>query len=124
MSHERCGTTPSAPNQWTPGFETPQRLLARTDLTRQRKIEIVQQWEPDVRARMVAEDENMRATEPVPVTLDEVLVARLSRDRERDAFCARDAAGRRIAAGPLEQVFADLDAYFVSLHGELPDPAA
>lgn len=81
-------------------------------------------WEPDVRARMVAEDENMRATEPVPVTLDEVLAARLSRDRERDAFCARDAAGRRIAAGPLEQVFADLDAYFVSLHGELPDPAA
>jgi hypothetical protein len=57
------------------GSETPQGLLARDDLTSEQKIEILRQWELDLRERMVAEEENMQATEPMSVTLDEVLIA-------------------------------------------------
>jgi len=58
---------------------------------------------------------------------EEELAARLGRDRQRDAFRARDASGGLIAAGALEQVFAELEVYFARLHGEppgSPDPAA
>jgi hypothetical protein len=55
---------------------------------------------------------------------DEELTARISRDRKRDAFCARDADGRLLAAGTLDHVFAALEAYLAALHGEEPDPAA
>ncbi|MGD2055597.1 MAG: hypothetical protein PVJ15_02230 [Gammaproteobacteria bacterium] len=57
------------------GTETPQQLLAREDLAPEQKIEILRQWELDLRERMVAEEENMGATEPGSMTLDEVLIA-------------------------------------------------
>jgi hypothetical protein len=50
----------------------------------------------------------------------ELLAARISRDRELDAFCARDPAGDLIASGILEHVFAALEMYFARLHGEPP----
>jgi hypothetical protein len=55
---------------------------------------------------------------------DEMLAAHISRDREQDEYQARDAAGRLIAAGALEHVFAELEGYFVRLHGEGPDRPA
>ncbi len=57
------------------GSETPQQLLARDDLTQAQKIEILRQWELDLRERMVADEENMVAAEPMRVSLDEVLIA-------------------------------------------------
>ena len=59
----------------TPAVGTPQSLLARTDLTREQKIEKLRQWELDLRERMVADDENMSSAEPAAVTLDDVLKA-------------------------------------------------
>ena len=59
----------------TPAVGTPQYLLARTDLTREQKIEKLRQWELDLRERMVADDENMPSAEPEQVSLDEVLKA-------------------------------------------------
>jgi hypothetical protein len=56
--------------------------------------------------------------------VEEVLLARVSRDRQLDAFCARDAAGWAIASGPLEQVLAELDAYLVRAQGSLPGAPA
>lgn len=50
-------------------------LLSRSDLSWQQKVDILRQWELDLRERMVAEEDNMPATEPVSVTLDEVLEA-------------------------------------------------
>jgi len=50
-------------------------LLSRQDLTREQKLETLHQWELDLRERMVAEEENMPAAEPVGPTLDEVLEA-------------------------------------------------
>ena len=58
-----------------PAVGTPQSLLARTDLTREQKIEKLRQWELDLRERMVADDENMSAAESQPVTLEDVLKA-------------------------------------------------
>jgi hypothetical protein len=51
---------------------------------------------------------------------DEVLTASVTRDRERDAFYARDDAGGLIGSGALEHVFAHLEKYFVRLHREAP----
>jgi hypothetical protein len=59
----------------TPAVGTPQSLLARTDLTREQKIEKLRQWELDLRERMVADDENMSSAEPAEVALDDVLKA-------------------------------------------------
>jgi len=59
----------------TPAAGTPQSLLARTDLTREQKIEKLRQWELDLRERMVADDENMSSAEPAEVALDDVLKA-------------------------------------------------
>ncbi|MGD8631778.1 MAG: hypothetical protein PVG72_13755 [Gammaproteobacteria bacterium] len=67
MQEDRKETQPAA--------GTPQSLLARTDLTREQKIEKLRQWELDLRERMVADDENMTAAEPQPVTLEDVLKA-------------------------------------------------
>jgi hypothetical protein len=58
-----------------PESGTPRELLARDDLTKAQKIEILRQWELDLREHMVADEENMLAAEPVKVTLDEVLMA-------------------------------------------------
>jgi hypothetical protein len=59
------------------GFElvSPKDVLGREDLSRDEKLELLHQWELDLREHMVAEEENMLATEPVAVTLDEVLDA-------------------------------------------------
>ena len=51
---------------------------------------------------------------------DEVLAARINRERDQDSFYALDATGGLIASGVLEHVFAELEAYFARLHGELP----
>jgi hypothetical protein len=60
------------PGDWT---GTPQQLLEREGLSREQKIRLLREWELDLRERMVAEDENMAATEPATVTLDDVLEA-------------------------------------------------
>jgi hypothetical protein len=59
------------------GFEltSPKKLLDRDDLSRDEKVEMLRQWELDLREGMVAEEENMPAAEPLTVTLDEVLDA-------------------------------------------------
>ncbi len=59
------------------GYEltSPSKLLDRDDLTRDQKVEVLRQWELDLREEMVAEEENMPAAEPMVVTLDEVLEA-------------------------------------------------
>lgn len=57
------------------GSETPESLLAREDIGREQKIAILRQWELDLRERMVAEEENMPAAEPMRINLDEVLHA-------------------------------------------------
>jgi hypothetical protein len=59
------------------GFElvSPKSLLARDDLSREQKIELLQQCELDLREGMVAEEENMPPSEPLTITLDEVLDA-------------------------------------------------
>ena len=68
--------SPSAARERT-GFElaSPKDVLGREDLSRDEKLELLHQWELDLREHMVAEEENMLATEPVAVTLDEVLDA-------------------------------------------------
>lgn len=59
------------------GFElvSPHDVLAREDLSRDEKVELLRQWELDLREGMVAEEENMSAAEPLAVTLDAVLDA-------------------------------------------------
>lgn len=52
---------------------------------------------------------------------DEVLSARVHRDRKQDAFCAEDGEGHSIGSGSLEHVMAEMEQYFIRLHGELPD---
>ena len=54
---------------------SPNDLLSRQDLTREQKIETLRQWELDLRERMVAEEENMPASEPASPSLQEVLEA-------------------------------------------------
>ncbi|HYQ70395.1 MAG TPA: hypothetical protein VET88_00555 [Gammaproteobacteria bacterium] len=54
----------------------------------------------------------------------EVLAVDISRDRRRDEYQARDVAGHPVARGMLEHVFAELEAYFIRLHGEQPDTPA
>lgn len=65
-------STPGTGNAWS---GTPQQLLDRDELSREEKVELLRQWELDLRERMVADDENMAATEPDAVTLDDVLKA-------------------------------------------------
>jgi hypothetical protein len=55
---------------------------------------------------------------------DDRLAVKISRDREQDAFCARDAAGFTIVSGALDHVFAQLEDYFIRMHGERPDSPA
>jgi hypothetical protein len=50
-------------------------LLDRRDLSREEKIALLREWEFDLRERMVAEEENMPASEPLAISLDEVLDA-------------------------------------------------
>ena len=73
MSQESKSETAQGLNASAPA--SPRELLARQDLTRDQKLEMLRQWELDLRERMVAEEENMPATEPANATLDEVLEA-------------------------------------------------
>jgi hypothetical protein len=54
----------------------------------------------------------------------EMVFVRINRDRELDAFCARDPAGSLITSGALEHVFTELEKYLVRLYGDAPDPPA
>ena len=54
-------------------FGTPREVLARDELTREQKIEILRRWEYDARELEVAEDENMPGGGPD--ILDEILAA-------------------------------------------------
>lgn len=56
---------------------SPSDLVEREDLAREDKLEILRQWELDLREGMVAEEENMPApdADSLTVTLDEVLDA-------------------------------------------------
>ena len=51
---------------------------------------------------------------------DEMLTLCINRDRKTDAFYAVDAMANNIASGELEHVLAELDKYFIQLHGEAP----
>ncbi|MGB7932633.1 MAG: hypothetical protein WCH04_10500 [Gammaproteobacteria bacterium] len=59
-----------------------------------------------------------------PGSADNTLAISISRNRELDAFCARDAAGQSITSGTLEHVFAELEAYFIRVHDEGPESYA
>jgi hypothetical protein len=48
----------------------------------------------------------------------EELIARVYRDREHDMFTASDQSGYSISAGSLDHVMAQLENYFISIHGE------
>jgi hypothetical protein len=52
---------------------------------------------------------------------NEVLAARILRDREHDVFSASDGSEKSLASGTLEHLLAELERYFASLHGEQPD---
>ncbi len=45
-------------------FSTPRAILEASDLTRQQKIELLRQWETDLRLLMVASEENMTGDAP------------------------------------------------------------
>jgi hypothetical protein len=55
---------------------------------------------------------------------DEELAVRICRKRKMDAFYAHDAVGNVISAGVLDHVMAELEQYFIELHGESPDTKA
>lgn len=69
-------STTQRPRERT-GFElvSPKDVLTREDLSREEKVELLRQWELDLREGMVAEEENMPPSEPLTITLDEVLDA-------------------------------------------------
>ncbi len=45
-------------------FRTPQSILEAADLGRQQKIDLLKQWETDLRLLMVASEENMTGNVP------------------------------------------------------------
>lgn len=45
-------------------FETPRAILASPDFDRTEKIKLLQNWDYDVRLRLVASEENMTGIEP------------------------------------------------------------
>lgn len=55
-------------------YETPQRLLEDASLSDHDKRDLLDEWEDDIRAKLVASEEGM--TGPVTVTLDDVLKAK------------------------------------------------
>lgn len=75
MNEKQTRDAPVVRSALGAGVATPQQLLDRTDLTRAQKIDILRQWELDLRECMVADDENMPSAETMTVSLDEVLLA-------------------------------------------------
>lgn len=65
LKHERSGYEGASPRD----------VLRRDDLSRGEKIQLLRQWEQDLREEMVAEEENMVSAEPMGVALDAVLHA-------------------------------------------------
>lgn len=55
---------------------------------------------------------------------DEVLSVVISHNRDLHAFHAYDEAGNMVASGELDHVMAELEQYFIQLHGETPDSSA
>lgn len=51
---------------------------------------------------------------------DEALAYRVSRDRKRDAFVARDDRNREVLSGDLQQVMTGLESMLAKEHGEFP----
>ncbi len=51
---------------------------------------------------------------------NEKLVIQISRDREHDMFCAKNASGEMVTSGTLDHVMAELDRFFAQIHGESP----
>ncbi len=45
-------------------FRTPEAIVAAADLTREQKIDLLKQWETDLRLLMVASEENMTGNAP------------------------------------------------------------
>lgn len=45
-------------------FRTPRAVLEATDLTKQQKVDLLKQWETDLRLLMVASEENMTGDTP------------------------------------------------------------
>ncbi len=45
-------------------FKTPRAILEASELTRQQKIDLLKQWETDLRLLMVASEENMTGDTP------------------------------------------------------------
>ena len=52
---------------------------------------------------------------------DEMIALRISRDRELDTFCAKNAVSETIVPGKLEHIMAKLEQYFMRIHGEIPN---
>jgi hypothetical protein len=69
-------TSQSAPRERA-GFELvgPQAVVRSSDMSREQKIELLREWEQDLREEMVAEEENMPNPRPLASTLEEVLAA-------------------------------------------------
>lgn len=45
-------------------YETPEKLLAATHVSREKKAKLLAQWASDLEAKLIASDENMAGTEP------------------------------------------------------------
>ncbi len=49
---------------------------------------------------------------------DEVLAVCISRNRKTDSYYAHDVTGSMVSSGELGHVMAELEQYFIQLHGE------
>jgi len=58
MDYEKAKLNPAAV------FKSPQEIVSSRELSRDQKIEILQQWEQDARLMEVAEEESMSGTQP------------------------------------------------------------
>lgn len=57
------------------GRTTPAEIVRSREMDRDAKIELLRQWELDLREEMVAQEENMATARAPDVSLDEVLDA-------------------------------------------------
>ena len=58
MDYEKAKLNPAAV------FKSPQEIVSNRELSRDQKIEILQQWEQDARLMEVAEEESMSGPQP------------------------------------------------------------